>query len=141
MCLKFWSFVHHIYPGQTLIPIQYAVQPWSGSYIVYLYKHMHTHRKKIVLNLMTFRGALIGKNYGIWGQVSVSCGFFAYLQGYDFVDRCISFSRKINCFIISFCQGCKFMSEGYLWIPRKTNSNDSTVCMANYKILPVTVKK
>lgn len=77
---------------------------------MYLYKHMHTHRKKIVLNLMTFRGALIGKNYGIWGQVSVSCGFFAYLQGYDFV---IDLVGKLICFIISFCQGCKFMNEGY----------------------------
>lgn len=48
---------------------------------------------------------------------------------------------KLICFIISFCQGCKFMSEGYLWILRKTNSNDSTVCMANFKILPATVKK
>lgn len=54
------------------------------------------------------------------------------------VDR---FSRKINCFIISFCQGCIFMNEGYPWIPQKTNSNDSTVCMANFKILPATVKK
>lgn len=33
------------------------------------------------------------------------------------------------------------MSEGYPWIPRQTNSNDSTVCMANFKILPATVKK
>lgn len=90
---------------------------------------------------MTFRGALIGEYYGIWGQEFVSCGFFAYLQGYDFVDWFISFGRRINCFIISFCQGCKFMSEGYPWVPRKTNSNDSTVCMANFKILPVTVKK
>lgn len=87
---------------------------------------------------MTFRGALIGEYYGIWGQEFVSCGFFAYLQGYDFV---IDLVGKLICFIISFCQGCKFMNEGYPWIPQKTNSNDSTVCMANFKILPATVKK
>lgn len=30
-----------------------------------------------------------------------------------------SFSRKINSCIISFCWRCKFVGEGYPWIPRK----------------------